>query len=141
MSGKAMGSVVCRALGATAVVLGAACGANVAAQSMASGCRPDDGDRAPQRIAWLKLLVSSSDTAWVSTRAALSVSSGAANKVALVTKTSTCQAATTALNQVRQEPNTVRQVWVYSLPNGYAVDDPGLAVTFPCRVFGLASKI
>jgi hypothetical protein len=102
------------------------CASALSAQNMSSGCRVADAVRVPARLGYLKELVSSSDSDQVSTRQDLGLTTMSSNKVSLVTKETTCQAAVTALNTVRQEPGTERQVWVYALGTaGYAVDDPG----------------
>lgn len=57
------------------------------------------------------------------------------SKVKLITRQQDCLRAVNALNSVRQEPGTIRQVWLYALGNaGYAVDDPGLDVGYADRV-------
>ncbi|HEV8613713.1 MAG TPA: hypothetical protein VGQ73_09375, partial [Gemmatimonadales bacterium] len=92
-----------------------------------SGCLTAAADtgRVSSRLDHLKQLVSSADSDYVSIRQDLGMSTMSANKVTLVTKQSTCQSAVTALNAVRQEQGTVRQVWVYALGTaGYALDDP-----------------
>ncbi len=61
-------------------------------------------------------------------RQTLGIQSANASKVALVMKQATCQAAVTALNTQRGEPNVQRQIWLYTWGVGYAVDDPGLDV-------------
>jgi hypothetical protein len=105
--------------------------------------------RSPARLTFLKELVSSSDSDYVSTRQDLGIVKMNASKVTLVTRQQDCQSAVTALNTVRQEPATVRQVWLYALGTaGYAVDDPGLdagfadrLVYFFDRTFGYKSTI
>ena len=100
-----------------------------------SGCRASDTERSPARLAFLKELVSSADSDHVGTRQDLGIAKMNACKVTLVTRQQDCQSAVTALNTVRQEPGTVRQVWLYALGTaGYAVDDPTLDVGFADRV-------
>ena len=96
-----------------------------------SGCRSASADqvRTSRRLSYLKDLVSSSNPNHVQSRQALGIPSMAAAKVKLVTRQQDCQAAVTAMNTYREEPGTVRQVWVYALGTaGYAVDDPALDV-------------
>jgi hypothetical protein len=93
-----------------------------------SGCLTAAADtgRVSARLDYLKQLVSSADSDYVATRQELGLPTMSVSKVALVTKQSTCQSAATAMNTVRQEQGTVRQVWVYALgTSGYALDDPG----------------
>lgn len=110
------------------------CAPAMAAQGT-SGCRTADQVRSPVRLAFLKELVSSSDSDHVGTRQDLGIATMSANKVTLVNRQQDCQNAVTALNTTRQEPGKVRQVWLYALGTaGYAVDDPGLDVGFAARV-------
>lgn len=110
-----------------------ACAAGLSAQG-ASGCRAADQVRSPARLTFLKELVSSSDSDYVSTRQDLGIAKMNASKVTLVTRQQDCQSAITALNTLRQEPATVRQVWLYALGTaGYALDDPGLDAGFADR--------
>jgi hypothetical protein len=117
-----------------AAAMGLACTAALSAQGSASGCRTADTQRVPARLAFLKNLVSSADSDYVSSRQELGISTSNAAKVALVTKQTTCQTAVTALNAVREEPGTVRQIWLYTMATGYAVDDPARDVFGTDRV-------
>lgn len=106
-----------------------ACAPALVAQGSGSGCLTASADtvRVPERLDFLKQLVSSTDSDYVVTRQDLGIGTMNPSKVTLVTKQTTCQSAANALNTVRQEPSTVRQIWVYALGTaGYAVDDPGL---------------
>jgi hypothetical protein len=110
-------------------LLTASCAPALAAQGTSSGCRPASADqvRTSRRLSYLKDLVSSSNPNHVQSRQALGIPSMSAAKVKLVTRTQDCQSAVTAMNTYREEPGTVRQVWVYALGSaGYAVDDPTL---------------
>jgi hypothetical protein len=78
----------------------------------------------PTHLNYLKRLVTGTDSAAVAFRAAFQHAATTDRKVALVTKTSTCAAAATALNTTRGTPGVVRQVWVYTLGSNYAVEDP-----------------
>jgi hypothetical protein len=111
-------------LASAAAAVTLACTAALSAQGSASGCRTADTVRVPARLAFLKDLVSSADSDFVSSRQDLGVAASNPAKVALVTKQTTCQTAVTALNAVRQEPGVVRQIWLYSMATGYALDDP-----------------
>jgi hypothetical protein len=104
-----------------------ACAPRLAAQTSTSGCRPADQVRSPARLTFLRELVSSADTQHVASRQDLGLPVMRTSKVTLVTRQRDCQRAVEALNNVRQEPGTIRQVWLYALgTEGYALDDPGL---------------
>lgn len=94
------------------------------AAAQASGCRPADTLYVPRRLSYFRDLLTTTDPARVAVRDSLKLASASASKINLVTKTSTCTSAVTALNTQRQEAGKVRQVWVYSLGNNYAVEDP-----------------
>jgi hypothetical protein len=113
-----------------------ACAPGLSAQSTSSsGCLPADTTRAPARLAYLKDLVSSSDSDRVGHRQDLGLPRMNASKVVLVTKQRDCQNAVTALNNLRNESGKVRQIWLYMLgTSGYAVDDPSLDVGFADKV-------
>ncbi len=101
--------------------------ATIAAQS-SSGCRAADTDRVPARLAYLKVMVAGTDSIAALFRTEFQLQAVNANKVSLVTKTSTCASAATALNAARNTPGAVRQVWVYALGSNYAVEDPTIPV-------------
>jgi hypothetical protein len=101
--------------------------ATMSAQS-ASGCRPADTVKVPQHLAYLKRMVANNDSVAVEFQTAFQLQSANANKVALVTRASTCASAATALNAVRGTPGVVRQVWVYTLGSNFAVEDPTIPV-------------
>lgn len=113
--------------------------AAIAAQA-ASGCRPADTVRSPAHLAYLKGMVVNTDSVAVNFRTAFQLQATTANKVALVTKASTCASAATALNTVRGTPGVVRQVWVYTLGSNFAVEDPSIATpqmgSYPIYFFG-----
>jgi hypothetical protein len=112
-----------------------ACAPALSAQSNTSGCLSSDQTRVPARLTFLKELVTSSDSDYVSTRQDLGLATMNASKVVLVTKQRDCQNAVTALNSVRQEPGTVRHIWLYTLgTSGYVVDDHGLDAVVADRV-------
>ena len=99
-----------------------------------SGCRADL-ERSQARLAYLKELVSSPDSDHATSRRDLGIGKMNPGKVTLVTRRRDCRKAVNALNSVRQEPGTVRQIWLYALGGqGYAVDDPGLDVGFSSKV-------
>jgi hypothetical protein len=100
--------------------------ATMAAQS-ASGCRPNDNNKVPARLAYFKGLLADTDTTSVNFRSAFQLQQVAVNKVSLVTKASTCASAATAVNTVRGTPGVIRQVWVYALGTNYAVEDPTIS--------------
>jgi hypothetical protein len=116
------------------ILLTSGCAAGLAAQST-SGCRSADQVRTTARLNFLKDLVSSSDPDHAASRQTLGIPTMNRNKVKLVTRQQDCQAAVNAMNTIRQEPGTVRQVWLYALGTaGYAVDDPELDVGFADRI-------
>jgi hypothetical protein len=90
----------------------------------ASGCRPADTDRVPTHLAYFKAKLANTDSAAIKFRNMFLLDAVAANKVTLVTKSTTCVSGATAVNTVRGEPGTNRQVWVYALGNNFAVEDP-----------------
>jgi hypothetical protein len=101
------------------------CAAGLSAQ-VASGCRAADQVRSPARLAFLKDLVSSADSDYVSTRQDLGLAKMNASKLTLVIRLQDCQSAVTALNTLRQEPGMVRRVWLSALgTSGYVLDDTG----------------
>lgn len=113
------------------VLLVALCGwgcAPVLSAQGSSGCLTVAANtgRVSARLDYLKQLVSSADPDFVATRQELGLPTMSVSKITLVTRQSTCQSAVTAVNTVREEQGTVRQVWVYALgTSGYALDDPG----------------
>jgi hypothetical protein len=110
-----------------------ACAAGLSAQTT-SGCRAADQQRSPARLAWLRDMVSSSDSDYVSTRQDLGISNMNASKVTLVSRQADCETAATVLNTLRHEAGTVRQIWLYALGTaGYAVDDPSLDTAYADR--------
>lgn len=99
-----------------------------------SGCR-EDLERSQARLAYLKELVSSPDSDHAASRRDLGMGKMNPGKVTLVTRQQDCRKAVSALKSVRQEPGTVRQIWLYALGSqGYAVDDPGLDLGFSDKV-------
>jgi hypothetical protein len=104
-------------------------------QDSSSSCREfGGGGRVEARLEHLKTLMSSRDTDWVATRVTTKLPRSRASSVHLVERPGVCKRAAEALNQVREEPGRVRELWVYDLGSGYAVDDPGLDIGFADRV-------
>ena len=92
-----------------------------------SGCLPADTIFVPWRLDYFKKLVSSKEPTDSTVRAQLGISLASASKVSLVTAAQTCVSAISAINARLNEPNAVRQVWVFTLGGGdYAVEDPAL---------------
>jgi hypothetical protein len=82
----------------------------------------------PDHLTYFRDLLTTTDPARAAVRDSLGLTKTTASKVNLVTKAATCTSAVTALNAQRREPNTVRQVWVCTLGNDFAVEDPALVV-------------
>jgi hypothetical protein len=96
-----------------------------------SGCLTADGGRAKARLGLLKDLMSSSDSDHVAAREVLGLRVIGPAEVMLVAGQEDCEPAVKALNALRWEPGTFRQVWLYRLGmEGYAVDDPSLDVGY-----------
>jgi hypothetical protein len=89
-----------------------------------SGCRPADTRYVPRRLSYFHDLLTTTDPARVPVRDSLQLAGVKASQIKLVTTTSICTRAVSALNAQRQEPGKVRQVWVYTLGSNYAVEDP-----------------
>jgi hypothetical protein len=106
---------------------GWSCAPAIAAQS-ASGCRPADTHTVPPHLAYFKARMSGTDSSALAFRSAIGLQLVSANKVTLVTKTTTCASAATAVNTLQNTPGMSRQVWVYSLGSDYAVEDPTIPV-------------
>ena len=100
---------------------------NVAGGWLGKTPRPDSV-KVPAHLEYLRSLVVETDTVALEMRAAFQLQATTSNKVTLVTRASTCASAAAALNAVAGTPGTVRQVWVYSLGNNYAVEDPTIPV-------------
>jgi hypothetical protein len=105
-----------------------ACAPNsVIAQTSSNGCRSADTVEVPRRLDHFRTLVSSTAVDRDTVRKALGIVAANASKVNLVTTRTTCVSLITAMNTKRAEPNTVRQVWAFTLGAGdYAVEDPGI---------------
>jgi hypothetical protein len=74
-------------------------------------------------------LVSSGESDHVQTRETTKLRRAPAAVVKLLNDPAVCQRAAEALNRVRGEPGQVRELWVFDVGDGYAVDDPSLDVT------------
>jgi hypothetical protein len=125
-------SIVKRELGVffltgVTLLLLAACAPNGLVAQSSSVCLPADTVFIPMRLEYFRKLVSSTSPSDSTVRAKLGVAKAAPSKVSLVTSRTTCVNAVAALNTKRNEPNTVRQVWVFTLGGGdYAVEDRGI---------------
>lgn len=96
----------------------------VLGQNPTSDCKREGGlGRDEQRLAVLREIVSSSDTDATQTRAMIKVDRAPAAVVTLLDDTEVCRRAAEALNQLRAEPSRTRQLWVFDLGTGYAVED------------------
>jgi len=104
-----------------------ACASNSLAAQNSSGCLPADTVFVPMHLTYLRSLVSSTDPSDDSVRVKLGIPKANPSKVSLVTSRTTCVKAVSTLNAKRNEPNAVRQVWVFALGGGdYAVEDPAI---------------
>ena len=112
---------------ATIMLLSAACAPNGLAAQSTSGCLPADTTFVPMHLDYFRKVVSSIAPSDSTTRAKLGIPEASASKVSLVTSRKTCVNAISALNAKLNEPNGVRQVWVFTLGGGdYAVLDPAI---------------
>lgn len=91
-----------------------------------SACRPTDDITVPERLAYLKALMSSSVPDYQLVRDSLGLATQNANRVRLVTKASTRQSGVNALNALLQTPGATREIWLFQLGAGYAIHDPSL---------------
>ncbi len=105
-----------------------ACSPAVSHAQAGSGCRAPDSVKVPAHLEYLTSIVVGTDSVALETRAAFQLQATTSNKVALVTRNSTCASAAAALNTVAGTPGVVRQVWVYTLGNNYAVEDPTIPI-------------
>ena len=109
---------------ATILLFSVACAPNALVPQSSSGCLPADTIFAQWRLDYFKKLVSSKEPTDSTVRAQLGISLASASKVSLVTAAKTCVSAVSAINARLNEPNAVRQVWVFTLGGGdYAVED------------------
>ena len=114
-------------LPATIVLLAAACAPTGLVAEGSSGCLPADTTFVPMHLDYFRNLVSSLAPSDTAARAKLGIPKANASKVTLVTSRTTCVNAVSALNAKLNEPNAVRQVWVFALGAGdYAVEDPAI---------------
>lgn len=114
-------------LAVTTVLPSVACAPNGLAAQSTSGCLPADTTFVPMHLNYFRNLVSSIAPSDTTTRAKLGIPKASASKVSLVTSRTTCVNAIAALNAKLNEPNIVRQVWVFALGAGdYAVEDPAI---------------
>lgn len=112
---------------ATIMLLSTACAPNGLVAQSTSGCLPADTTFVPMHLDYFRKLVSSIAPNDTTTRARLGIPKASASKVSLVTSRTTCVNAISALNAKLNEPNGVRQVWVFTLGGGdYAVLDPAI---------------
>jgi hypothetical protein len=121
-----------RSLTVIAVVLGGpACASTIGQASPESACQPAAPESVEPHLEYLRELMSAIDSASIEDRKAFDLEWAAASEVRWLTQGSVCAAAVTAVNQVAGIPGRVRRVWVYSLGNAYAVEDPSLQWTEP----------
>jgi hypothetical protein len=114
-----------------ALLCGTACAATISQTPPESACWPAAPESVEPHLAYLRELISGTDSASVQLREAFELRWAAADEVTWITKPSVCAAAVAAVNGVAGTPGRVRQVWVYTLGEAYAVEDPSLAWTEP----------
>jgi hypothetical protein len=115
----------------TLLVCSTGCASAVSGDRAASACSPASEASVAPRLEYLRTLASDSDSVYVVGRKAFELERVLARKVAWITTPSVCAAAVAAVNQLTGTPGRVRQVWVYSLGQAYAVEDPSLGWTEP----------
>jgi hypothetical protein len=89
-----------------------------------SACRSADTVIVPERLTYLKNFISKADSVYKLPRDSIGLASQNAAKVKLETKSTTCQSGVNALNAILQTPGTSRQIWLFALGSGYAIQDP-----------------
>ena len=89
-------------------------------------CRAPDTVIVPSRLAYLKELMSQSDSGYKEPRDSLGFSSQNANKVKLETNVAKCQSGVNALNAILETPGQTRAIWLFALGNGWAIVDPDI---------------
>jgi hypothetical protein len=99
--------------------------AQVTAQS---ACRASDA-HSRTMLTDLKRLATSTDSVFVAQRTGSNLPATAASNVTLVTNSSTCSKAVTALNTTFATPGKVRQVYLFSFSSSFVTVDPTLPDT------------
>ena len=92
-----------------------------------SGCRGADST-SNEIVAYFQRLVSDSHSDYLNVRNSTGLPATSPSKVKLDTRTSACRSGAEAINAARQEPGTVRQVWLIKLDTWYAAVDPTIKV-------------
>ncbi len=103
-----------------------ACGSGGGQVAPESACQPAAPESVEPHLDYLRALVSAVDSGSVAAREAFELQWAPADEVRWVTKPSVCAAAVAAVNQVAATPGRARRVWVYSIGQAYAVEDPSL---------------
>ena len=91
--------------------------------AQSSSCRPADSLSA-RTTSQLKDYVTSSDSFTVRLRNGLGITGTSANKISYNTNSKTCAAAVTALNTHSGTPGRARTVYVWTVGNNFALEDP-----------------
>jgi hypothetical protein len=105
------------------------------ADSHRGRCLPADGARTKARLSYLNHLMSSSDSDQVVAREVLGLRIVGPAEVRLVTRQEDCGRAVNALDVLRRETRTVREVRLYRLGmEGYAVEAPALDAGHPDKM-------
>jgi hypothetical protein len=110
---------------------GMACAATSTQTPPESACWPAAPESVEPHLAYLRDLISGTDSTSAQFREAFELQRASADEVQWVTKPSVCEAAVVAVNEVAGTPGRARRVWVYTLGEAYAVEDPSLAWTEP----------
>ncbi|HET6781308.1 MAG TPA: hypothetical protein VFH67_04370 [bacterium] len=113
------------------VLCGPACAPAIGQDPPESACHPAAPESVEPRLEYLRELISATDSASIADREAFELQWAAAGEVRWVTKASVCTAAVAAVNRVAGTPGRARRVWVYSMGQAYAVEDPSLGWTEP----------
>lgn len=95
--------------------------------STQSKCRGTD-TTSTFRLEYLKRLVSDSHPDYANVRLSTGLPATSPAKVQLETRAAVCQTGADGINAARDEPGTIRQVWVFTLDTWYAVVDPSIQV-------------
>ena len=104
-----------------------------------STCLPSD-DNALELRAFLREIVTTTDTARVSLRTTLGLPAMDSTKVAIVTTNRICNSVAQGYNTIQKTPNVVRQLYVVSVGSFYAAKDPGHLAGEWCPTVSFDSK-
>src|SRR5262245_8909734 len=108
------------------VLYSSACASKVGQAAPESACQPAAPESVEPSLDYLRALVSDGDSESVAAREAFELQWAPAHEVRWITKPSVCATAVAAVNEVAGTPGRARRVWVYSIGQAYAVEDPSL---------------